>query len=189
MSSWDSPLRNLPLKVLLDTSVVQYLERFGEYIYDNYLSDKLSAKLNSFSKNIKSDIEALKNIFGPTTRSPVIALISTLSLNELSRTQNEEKREKLLKWGFELLEFSDRVSENYRSSMNKEQILFTDYLKDKFDRLLLGECRRMECQAFITMDYKTILKFRHRLKTEDRINTLSPSEWWSLLKPWWPLWI
>ncbi len=189
LSTWDSHLRNLPLKVLLDTSVVQNMERFGEYIYDNYLSRKLSVKLNGLPKTLQEDIEALKNIFGPIERSPVLALVSTLSLNELSKTRKKEKRERLVRWGLNLLEYSDEITENYRISLSEEQVILSDFIKDKIDRSLLGECRRMNCQAFITMDYKTILRFSRRLKLDDRINALSPSEWWSFLEPWWALWV
>lgn len=69
----------------------------------------------------------------------------------------------------------------------KQAVLF-DFLPDRIDRLLLGECIRAKCQALITMDYKTILKFKYELAKE-RITVLSPSEYWELLKPWWSLFV
>jgi len=182
-------LKDVPLKVLLDTSVVQNLLTFGEYIYDNYLSKELSQKLSKLSNDLKGDIEALRTIFGPTLRSPVIPIISTLSLNELGRTFDNQKRQSLLGWGFELLDYSINVAGYEPSSLSPEQTLLSDFLSDKIDRLLLGECRRAGCQAFITMDYKTILRFRDRIRNGAHVNVLSPSKWWSLLRPWWSLWV
>lgn len=181
-------LEDVPLKVLLDTSVTQNLLTFGEYIFDNYLSEDLSIKLNKLPNELKRDIGALRNIFGPTTRSPVIPVISTLSLHEFSETPDEEKRRALLNWGFELLEYSVDVAGYDINSLTPQQALLSDFLPDKIDRLLLGECKRAKCQAFVTMDYKTILRFRDRIEKEN-IKVLSPSEWWSLLEPWWALWV
>lgn len=184
-----SGLQDIPLKVLLDTSIVQNLLAFGEYIYDNNLSEELGIKLNKLSNELKNDIEALRNIFGPASRSPVIPVISTLSLHELGQTFNQEKRQSLLRWGFDLLDYSIDIAGHEPDSISPEQTLLSDFLPDKTDRLLLGECKRAKCQAFITMDYKTILRFRDRIRNEAHVTTLSPSEWWSLLRPWWSLWI
>ena len=178
----------LPLKVLLDTNVVQCLLTFGEYIYDNYLSNKARRKLRKLPEMIQNDIEALRSIFGPVTRSPVIPLISELSLHELSLTGDREKREALLQWGFDLLEYSIEIGEFAISSLTPEQTLLSDFLPDKLDRLLIGEYKRTNCQAFITMDYKTILKFALKLRN-GHVNMLSPSEWWTLLEHWWALWV
>ena len=178
----------LPLKVLLDTNTVQCLLTFGEYIFDNYLSTESSYKLRKLPERIQNDIEALRSIFGPVTRSPVVPLISELSLHELSLTSNREKREALLQWGFDLLDYSIDVGESDINSLTPEQTLLSDFLPDKLDRLLIGEYKRTSCQAFITMDYKTILKFALRLRNE-HINVLSPSDWWTILEPWWALWV
>ena len=178
----------IPLKVLLDTTVVQNLLTFGEYIFDNYLSNKLSRKLSKLPVKMQNDIHALKNVFGPIMHSPVVPIISTLSLHELSLTGDKEKREDLLQWGFDLLDYSIDAGESDVSSLTPQQTLLFDFLPDKMDRLLIGEYKRTKCQAFITMDYKTILKLRSRLRKE-HVNVLSPSEWWALLKPWWSLWV
>lgn len=181
-------LEKTPLKVLLDTTVIQNLLTFGEYVFDNYLSNKLNKKLGKLPIKMQDDIHALRNIFGPATRSPVVPLISTLSLNELSLTGNKQKRDVLLQWGFDLLEYSIDVRESNVGSLTPQQTLLSDFLPDKIDRLLIGEYKRTKCHAFITMDYKTILKFRSRLKKE-HVNVLSPSEWWVLLEPLWSLWV
>ena len=181
-------LEKIPLRVLLDTTVVQNLLIFGEYVFDNYLSTKLSEKLRRLPVKMQEDIHALRNIFGPATHLPVVPIISTLSLNEPSPTGDKNKRDTLLQWGFDLLEYSIDVGEYDVDSLTSQQTLLSDFLPDRIDRLLIGEYRRIKCQAFITMDYKTILKLRSRLWKE-HINVLSPSDWWALLKPWWSLWV
>lgn len=181
-------LDSIPIKVLLDTSVVQNLLIFGEYIYDNYLPEDLHRKLNALSNELKQDIEALRKIFRPKTRSPIVPVISMLSLHELWETPNEEKRQALLEWGFERLDYSVNVAQYDEKPMSLEQALLSDFLPDKTDRLLLGEYRRAECQAFVTMDHKTIIRYHARLRKEG-INVLSPSQWWLILETYWSLWV
>ena len=159
-------MEQIPLKVLLDTTVVQNLLIFAEYIYDNYLSDDLVMKLNVLPVQLQNDIHALRNIFGPVTRSPVVPIVSMLSLHELSLTGNQEKRDALLEWGFELLDFSMNAREYEGNSLTSPQASQFDFLPGKIDRLLIGECIRAKCQAFITMDYRTILRFRSRIEKE-----------------------
>ena len=167
-----------PLYVLLDTSVVQNLYIFSEYIWDNYLSEEMDKKLIKLGNKIRNDIYALGIIIDQY--SPVIPVISNLSLYELSNIGNEIKRENLLTWGFELLDYSLDMLKNDFTQFIPEQTIFSDFLKDKIDRLLLGECWKGNFDAFITMDYKTILKYRDRLKKEG-INVHSPSMWLKLL--------
>lgn len=83
---------------MLDTSVVQNLLTFGEYAYENYLSEKLGTKLNALPPALQSDIHALRNILEPATRTPVVPAISVLSLHELSLTGDEKRRKALLDW-------------------------------------------------------------------------------------------
>lgn len=168
-------LEKLPLKVLLDTTVVQNLLVFGEYIFDNYLSEDLSGKLSMLPIKLQNDIHALRNIFGPVTRSPVVPLISELSLYELSLAKDSEKCASLLEWGFELLDYSINVGESDNSSAPIQQALDFSFLPDEKDRRLLRECICMKCEAFITMDYKTILRFRSQFEKE-KVTVLNPSD-------------
>ena len=178
---------NPPIYVLLDTSVVQNLHTFSKYIFHNYLSEEMDKKLIKLGNKIRNDIYALKIIISPD--SPVIPVISNLSLYELSNIGNETKRENLLKWGFGLLETSQAMNllycedvddsldmKNEYIHFSSEQTILSDFLKDKIDRLLLGECWKSDFDAFITMDYKTILKYRSELIKEG-INVHSPSMW------------
>ena len=182
-------ISDLPLRVFLDTTVVQNIMTFGEYIYDNYLSEELEAKLDKLSGKMKKDIEALRMIFGPVARSPLELLVSSLSLYELSKTGEPIKKEQLRVWCFELLEYDmEALGHSLKSLGPDQELLGSDYLPHKIDRLLIGECKRSGCKAFITTDYETILKHKKRLQKEG-IDALSPSELWSLLQPWWSLWV
>jgi len=178
----------VPLRVLLDTSVVQNIVTFGEYIFENFLSEKCIAKLESLSPAMQSDIHALRNILGPVTKTPVVPIISVLSLHELSLA-SELKRKALLDYGFELLDYSVRVGEAEFNMLAQNKTLFADFLPHRIDRLLIGESKRAKCQAFITMDYRSILRFAERINREDHIMVLSPSEWWNILEPWFALWV
>jgi hypothetical protein len=177
-----SPLDALPLRVFLDTNVVQNLLVFGEYIFDNCLSPDTERKLKSLPENLRHDIDALVAFLTPVTRTPVKVVISSLTLEELT----DSERTDLMRWGFELFEHSLQNAKDLTALREGsfDQAILSDYLPDVNDRLLLGESKRAQCQVFLSMDYRTILRFAVRLRAEG-LNVMSPSEYWKLLKPWW----
>ncbi|MGH9440611.1 MAG: hypothetical protein ACRD22_22790 [Terriglobia bacterium] len=177
------------MRVLLDTNVVQHLTAFGEYIYDGYLSSERLQRFDRLGENLKSDIESLRIILGVApTRSPAIPVVSELSILELAATIDPVNRSKLVSWGLELATY-DSPTRPYRLNASKQRRLaVASNLPDTVDQLLLGECRRLECEAFVTTDYRTILSRRTGQRI-DGVLVLSPTEWWERLQPWWALWV
>lgn len=182
-------LEKLPLRVILDTSVIQNILTFGDFIFENNLTPYLQGKLAGLPQNMQADIQALNYILEPVTITPVVPIISELSLHELLLTNDVEKRLRLLQWGFDLLDYAITNGEESNAQFKPNQTILYDFLPGKIDRLLIGESKRSKCQAFITMDYKSILKFKRMLLINDHVTVLSPMNWWEILKPWFRIWV
>lgn len=163
-------LPDFPRLIFLDTNVVQYLETFGQYIYDHYLGAYEQQKLELLSRRSVEDVEALAAIMDLGRRNGWPLAVSQRTLDELSATPEPNKRYSLLQWGGELAEYSN---ENYRrvSSIGNQSIReplshlqksylekLLDFLPQSSDRLLVIDAIELGCDFFITMDYRTILK-------------------------------
>jgi hypothetical protein len=177
--------QELPIRVFLDTNVVQNVLVFGQYIYLNHLSKPRERQLLLKGERFRGDIESLKSVLTPVSRSPVQGIISELTIEELHLTANRRKRKSLEKWGFKLLEYSASIAVDVRRPrLTAVDGWLTDFIPSRNDRRLLYESLVTECQAFITMDYHTILRFRELLRKEG-LRVLSPTEYWDALSPWW----
>ena len=185
----DREFNSLPIRVMLDTAVIQNILTFGELIYEHALSKALESKFLSLPVYIQNDIHSLSYVLEHIERTPITPIISELSLYELSMTGDKNKCRQLLQWGFDLLQYRETIDGLISPVVSPNQTIIGDFLTGRIDRLLLGESKRVNCQAFITMDYKTILKHKKRLCREEHITVLSPSEWWTILRPWFPLWV
>lgn len=178
-------LSDLPIRVLLDTNVIQVLSSFGEYVYEHSMGPELESIYSRLPEEIRSDIESLRCILTPVTRSPVEPVVSNLSLAELDRIGDPVKRSRLLRWGFELYEYAERM-ENVLELWDPELVEVRKSLQG-LDAPLVTEVVRLRCDAMITMDYRTIL----RRRVGDRVGpvrVLSPTEYWEMLRPWAGLW-
>jgi len=181
--------KGVVLRVLLDTNVIQFLWSFGEYVYDGYLSPERERRLSRLNGNLRSDIECLRIILGEApTRTPVIPLVSELSIRELEETGDSLKRARLLRWGIELMAFASPSQSPTSKWRHQSRLDLKWNLPGTVDQLLLGECRRLNCEAIVTTDHKSILS-RRKGGRIDGILVLSPTEWWTRLRPWWALWV
>lgn len=181
--------KGVVFRVLFDTNVVQLLFSFGEYIYDGYLAPERERRFAALPSSMQGDVRCLRTILGfAPLRSPAIPVVSVLSLRELAETPDAEKREKLISWGLELAEYASPIEPDRLDGQSQRRLPMQDNLPGVTDQLLLGECRRLDCEALISSDYRTILNKRVDQRIE-RILVLSPTEWWARFSPWWALWV
>lgn len=189
MSDPVEDFERLPLRVFLDTNVVQTILTFGEYIFERHLSEKAARAMRVLGPKYTSDVRALANFLYPIERTPVQPIVSEFTIYELSRTTNQLKRSSLLRWGFDVLQYSrDNALPTNRPRVSIKDQPLRDFLPHWQDRILLNECLRTGCEAFITMDYKTILRHKSQLRAEG-LTVMSPSDYWKLLRRWWNLWV
>jgi hypothetical protein len=179
---WDQ----IPKRVFLDTSVLNFIFDYGEYIFDGLVPPE------SLNHYIIKDINALHNVFLTGKRASWQIAISHLTFEEILKTRCLEKRYHLKNWFFEVWNYWLEVLNNnkneflYRDEFYlKEYLLSKDFVKclpDKEDRELICDAVIFRCDYFCTRDWKTILRHREKLKLIP-IKIVTPEEWWHLIYP------
>lgn len=175
---------NLPTRIFLDSNILQNLQKYGEYIWDNF-------EIPEHVKEAKN-IEALRNIFSINFRASFEFALSNNSIKEVA----DKKDVHYLQWAFDVLDYWMNCIESYENSeafsgdgerilqqINKKQF---DYLSKK-DKNLLLDAIRLECDAFLTMD-KRLWKNKKHLESRLKIKILQPFEYWEMLEPFAALW-
>jgi len=176
---------NLLRRIFLDSNVLQVLQEYDEYIFDNV---KIPIE-NKESKNI----EALRNIFIINERAHFEFAISKNSMKEVL----DKKDSSYLRWAYDVLDHWMCCIEEYENSkafsgkgkrlldkLNEKQF---GYLSKK-DKTLLFDAVILECDAFLTMD-GLLWKNKHHLEENLNIRILQPFEYWDMLKPFAALWL
>ncbi len=177
------PFEHIPGKVFLDTSVVNLTIKHAPIIFDMEPQDPRTPL------NRARDIEALMHVFAVGVRANWTLRASVKTLEEVNRTLCEDTRDALASYVVEMLEFATeagRHGDDLGRRLADSSLLAA--LPDRSDRELLGNAIGLGCDAFVTADVRTIVSKRDRLpKLPLRI--LTPTEWWSHVKPWGGLWL
>jgi len=175
---------NTMVFLFFDTNVIQNLNSFGEFIFDNYLSgDEFMMNQQEFGLEMILELDALRQIMFVFQRGSLPVAISAESLKELCKTPNTLKRDKLVSWGLELLNWWRQNRKHVKSldvyKLKKARRLAMSkklsFLKDFGDRLLIAEALILGCDTFLTFDRKTILTHKKEL-AKIGIDVLSPRE-------------
>jgi len=185
-------LLEIPGRAFLDTSSLNFILENGESIFDGV---QPSGKL---SKRALEDIDAFYNLWFTGSRAFWQLAVSPLTYQEISATQEPSKRYYLENWFNEVwsywLETIDK-NNDLPSLMESEKarihILSSGILNDLHDvndRILICDAIVYKCDCFCTRDWKTILRKRNLLKTLP-IKIVTPTEWWSMIKPYASLWV
>jgi len=170
--------------LFFDTNIIQNLACFGEFIFDNYLSHDIESSIKKkFGSRMILELDALRQITFVLQRGSLPVAISVESLREILKTSNQSKRNELVNWGIELLEWW-KINRKYMKSLNANQLENSrklvasgklDFLKNYEDRLLIAEALTLGCDTFLTFDRRTILIHKKEL-AKFGINVLSPRE-------------
>jgi hypothetical protein len=174
----------LPRRVFLDSSILQTLHNYGEYIWENIAvseNDNILAMTNGLE-----NLEALRKIFFINIRAKFEFAVSRNSLNEVSHKQESS----YLQWAYDVLDHWIACIQEYEKSkgfsgkgMSYSRKIFEkkfSYLSDK-DRLLLSDAIKLECDAFLTMDEK-LWKNKQSIEKQINILILRPLDYWQLLQ-------
>lgn len=182
----------LPKRVFLDTSVVNLWLDYGESIHDG------ARVPPGTTARITMDVEALRYISITGSRAHWQIVVSPLTYDEVIATQVPTRAHALRSWFWEVWSYScEYLSADPRLSnvSDAERIRFHTLnstgvcdLDDQNDRLLLSDALVYRCDLFCTRDWSTILRHRDKL-TELPISIVTPSEWWSRIRPWASNWV
>jgi len=186
--SW---LPKIPGRAFLDTSVVNFILDFGEYIHDGVEPPP------ALTEYQRSDIDALYNLFLTGQRASWQLAISPHTYSEVTTTTDPRRRESLESWFFEIWHYWQDILRNQDdlpSFKEAEDIRVRLLASDAFqclpqlaDRVLLADAVVYRCDCFCTRDWDTIIKHRDRLKIIN-MPILTPTEWWKEIQPFAALW-
>jgi hypothetical protein len=184
---------DLPRRLFLDSSTLQRLESYGEYIYDGGSieeHDRIWSIPCGFD-----NIEALRQIMFVGQRACFELVLSTNSFREVE----DSGRVSYLSRAYEVLGYWQGLLRNYAEHgvapfsgrgeklAQKLETPAFGYLSTK-DALLIRDALLLECDAFITMDNKLAKNSGH-IERELGLKILSPSDYWELLVPWAALYV
>jgi hypothetical protein len=183
--------RELPGRVFLDTSVVNFIFDFSEEVFDCVEPNP------NIGFYILQDIMALRNIFEVGRRADFQLAISPLTYAEIHSTVNALRLNGLSGWFFdiyahwlEILSTDPKLptlaqAETIRIDLLSSGIM--DSLPDVNDRMLLCDSVAYNCDCFCTRDWKTIIRVRDKLENLP-VRIMSPHELWEILEPLSTLW-
>ena len=193
-----SALPRFPRPIFLDTNVVQNLQSFGEFIYDNHLTSRLSSRISASGSRFADDIYALADFMALGRRAGWPIAVSSKTLDELEATPRDDKRFALANWGKELAHYftshSDDSSDEVETSTYQELSHFTfiqrrhlsallSELPQESDRQLIIDALEYGCDIFLTMDYKTVWRYRDGVSRLG-IKIMRPVELMEYIRPW-----
>lgn len=179
-----SSFHQIPGRVFLDTCVVNIMLDHGEILYDG---KDIPADL---ALDRARELKALCGICDTGSRALWRFTISERTFYELNATKNDERRHRLLQWFAQLWQYQSAFSRprpltRARLSELRKQLRV---LPDVADRDLILDAIRDNCQAFCTVDRRTILKHQERLK-DLPLRVLTPSQWWTDIARWAAVWL
>jgi hypothetical protein len=175
----------LPRRIFLDSSTLQTLQDYGEFIYDNCPppeTDRIYSIPDGFA-----NIDALRAIMFVNQRANFEFALSHNSLDEVLARGDLD----YLIWARDVLDYWESCLGSYYPSpfsgvsngiARKLECPSFGYLSNK-DRILLRDAITLECQAFLTME-RRLPKNRHHIKEHLGLLVLQPIDYWSLLEPW-----
>ena len=191
-------LRRLPSLIFLDTNIVQNLQSFGEVIYDNYLAPETELKLEKLGPRTTEDIYALWDFMALGRRNGWPIAVSQRTLEELEATPRPGKHSELSMWGNELayyfrsnageilnkVERSSSIELAHITSLNSSSLNeVLRVLPQEADRRLIVDALKYGCDVFLTMDYKTVWRYRDEVGQLE-IQVMRPSELLEHISPW-----
>ena len=182
------PFLDLPRRLFLDSSTLQVLNTYGEFIYDGGSIDTQD-RIWSIPDGPEK-VQALKDIMFVGQRASWELVLSANSLKEVSEGQDPS----YLQWAFEVMHYWESVLDGYRvhgqpafmgngvqTAATLESPAF-GYLSKK-DKALLADALVLECDAFITLDHRLFRNRRH-FESQIPLRILEPLTFWELLRPW-----
>ena len=185
-------IKNVPRRIFLDTNVVNVILDYGDAIHEcTDIPEGLDSRL-------AEDIKAFRGIFTTGQRAFWQLAISPLTYREIIRTKNLSRRNELSSWFFEIWHYwreflhSDNnlpsFSEAEEERLNLISLGILEVLPDMNDRFLLCDAVVYRCDAFCTIDWSTILRYRDKL-TDLPLRILTPKEWWDIIRDLADIWV
>jgi len=180
-------LDQIPGRAFLDSSALQTLQDYGEFIYDGgeiLQDDRIWSIPDGFQ-----NAEALRKIMLVGGRGSLQFVLSRNSLQEVL----DRGRYNYLQWALEVLDYWESCLASYEDGgfafsghgaalAAKLRRTRFGYLSEK-DARLIQDAVLLECDVFLTMERRLPQNAVH-LERELKIKVVQPVGYWDLLGPW-----
>ena len=189
-SNETSAFYDLPRRIFLDSSTLQALEDYGEFVYEN-VEPEPDDRIYRIPTGYE-EMDSLRAICCVTRRAMFEFALSDHSFEEVAAKGDSS----YLEWAYEMLGFWQGCLSAYNENpFDRSEGELTSrlenprfgYLSQK-DRLLLQDALVLEYDAFLTLDRKLANNAGH-LRREVGLLILLPSQYWGLLRPWAALYV
>ncbi len=177
----------LPRRLFLDSSTLQTMMRYGEFIWENVepTVDDRAYTMPGFM----DDLDALRMMFQVNQRAAFDIVVSENSVSEVSAKGEGA----YIAWALDVLDHWRGRVDDYSGSgvavsgTGRQLAARLDgaevgYLSIK-DKLLLRDAVLLECDAFITMEKKLARNATH-IQALVGLEVLRPPTYWKVLRPW-----
>lgn len=169
----------IPERTYLDTSILQTLHSYGEFLYDNVcLSDADPLFRNP---NGATNLSALRDIMTLEQRATFDFVVSDAVINEVTLRRNVC----YVEYALDIQRWSNSASGQPTTKAATPSPLDSPAMGflGEGDRVLLREAVAYGCDAFLTMENK-LPKNSFRIREVAGIEILSPKAFWDRVLPW-----
>ncbi len=192
-----SSYESLPKRIFLDTNILQYLQDFGEFIFDHYQENEeylISPKGKQISKEttLYKEIEALRFLLLGIDRTNVEFAISENTFNEVQKKEDSS----YTRWFFEMWDYWQNILQEYNDEIpsTSAKLKLKEFDRDhsllrrlsKADSNIIRDAIFFDCNAILTTD--KFKSFHKEINNRYKLMVLSPVDLWRLLKPWQAFW-
>jgi hypothetical protein len=177
-----SDFNDIPVRIFLDSSILQTLQAYGEFIYENFELDAGDRILRDPAGADK--LEALRCIMEVGQRAQFEFALSDNSFTEV-RARGDAR---YLLWAYDVLAYCEECLASAPSrAVNPNAVAAIDTSSYNYlgsgDRALLRDALLLGCDSFLTMENRLPKNADHIRRTLG-IRVLTPIDMWELLKPW-----
>jgi hypothetical protein len=175
----------LPRRLFLDSSALQTLLDYGEFIFDN-VEPSPGDRAHTMHAFL-DDLDALRAIFQVMSCGAFDVVLSENSLAEVL----DKKDVSYARWAHEVvLHWLTRIEEYEGRAFKRSEKELAErldrpavgYLSAK-DKRLLMDAVALECEVFLTMERK-LPRNAAQIAAVVPLQVLRPPEYWALLRPW-----
>lgn len=189
----------LPRRIFIDTNILQYLQDFGEYIFDHYIDNEnyfLSPKGNRIDKNNRLywEIVALREILLGIDRTNVEFALSEVIHDEVANRLNNE----FYLWFCEMWNYWQETAAGYAECpfSAESQVRYKTAYQDnaliknlsRQDRSVVLDAIQLDCNALLTVDKFANINKQSFVYNKYKLRILTPSNLVQTLKPFQALW-
>jgi hypothetical protein len=178
----DARFEDIPQRIFLDSSSLQSLQTYGEFMYDNIDLEPTARILRDPQGAAK--LEALRWIMQVAERAPFEFALSENSFREV-RLRGDAG---YLQWAYDVLDHWNACLEA-SGPPNPDPAALANIDSPAMgylgagDRALLKDAVLLDCDAFLTMENK-LPKNTDHIRRMVNIRVLTPLGMWEILSPW-----